>query len=34
MQTGNNIEQALQVNASNLRNLAAKNSNDGKELGK
>lgn len=34
MQTGNNIEQALQVNASDLRNRAAKNSNDGKELGK
>ena len=34
MQTGNNIEQALQVNASNLRNLASKNSFDGIELGK
>ncbi len=34
MQTVNNIEQALQVNASDLRNRAAKNSNDGKELGK
>ena len=34
MQTGNNVEQALQVNATSLRNRAAKSSNDGKELGK
>lgn len=34
MQTGNNVEQALQVNASSLRNQAAKSSNDGKEMGK
>jgi|GEM_PF-92670 len=34
MQTGNNVEQALQINATSLRNRAAKSSNDGKELGK
>jgi flagellar basal-body rod modification protein FlgD len=34
MQTGNNVEQALQINATSLRNHAAKSSNDGKELGK
>ena len=34
MQTGNNVEQALQVNATSLRNQAAKSSNDGKEMGK
>tara|TARA_Y100001970_G_C14203021_1_gene842288 strand:- start:59 stop:838 length:780 start_codon:yes stop_codon:yes gene_type:complete len=34
METGNNIDQTIQVNATSLRNRAAKNSNDGKELGK
>mgnify|MGYP001476470017 CR=1 FL=1 len=34
MQTGNNVEQALQVNATSLRNQAAKSSNNGKEMGK
>ena len=34
METGNNIDRTLQVNATSLRNRAAKNSNDGKELGK
>ena len=34
MEPGNNIDQAIQVNATSLRNRAAKNSNDGKELGK
>ena len=34
MQTANNVEQALQINATSLRNRAAKSSNDGKELGK
>ena len=34
MNTGNNVEQALQVSATSLRNSASKSSNDGKELGK
>ena len=34
MNTGNNVEQALQVSATSLRNRASKSSNDGKELGK
>jgi len=34
MKTVNNVEQALQFNATSLRNHAAKSSNDGKELGK
>ena len=34
MQTGNNVEHAVQMNASSLRNHAAKSTNDGKELGK
>ena len=34
MQTVNNVEQALQFNATSLRTPAAKSSNDGKELGK
>ena len=34
MEPGNNIDQAIQVNATSLRNRAAKSSNDGKELGK
>ena len=34
MEFGNNIDHAIQVNATSLRNKAAKSSNDGKELGK
>ena len=34
MNIGNNVEQALQVSATGLRNRASTNSTDGKELGK
>ena len=34
MNIGNNVEQALQVSATGLRNRASTNSSDGKELGK
>ena len=34
METSNNVDQTIQVNATDLRNRASKNSNDGKELGK
>ena len=34
MDTGNNVQQALQYNATSLRNKASTNSEDGKRLGK